>query len=340
MEKRYLLGIDAGGTKTAYALYDIQEDRTLLLFGGSGNHECLEGGYEELHEVMASHIGRLCGAAGIDPEQIGGAGLGIAGVDTRRQHRIISEIFRKIGLTDFALGNDAVLGIKAECPAGICTVNGTGFSVYGIDDLGNTAQLGGFGSMSGDRGGGDYFAENAIEAVYRALEKEGPKTAMTGKLLQMLQVEDSDLFMEKISEKREGTDQGEFRKQVSIMLHQCAAEGDEAASEILRESGREYATCVRGVLRHLPRLTESGTVELILVGSGFLKSSCDLVRRSMEEELKRKLPGLVFNIRPIRTDPVAGGLLWAREKAGPAGEKIPGDRIRASFLKAEILPGR
>ena len=51
-----VLGIDAGATKTDYALFD---DRARLLSsfrGGTGNHEWYGGGYDELQEHLASDL--------------------------------------------------------------------------------------------------------------------------------------------------------------------------------------------------------------------------------------------------------------------------------------------
>ena len=45
----------------------------------------------ELREVMETHLCRLCSAAGIRPADIDGAGLGIAGVDTRRLPRTLRD---------------------------------------------------------------------------------------------------------------------------------------------------------------------------------------------------------------------------------------------------------
>ena len=225
MQHRYLLGIDAGATNTRCALYDMQTNRTWLLMGGCGNHECLDGGYDEFAALMGDLIRQLCACAGIEPSQISSAGLGIAGVDTIRQHALISDIFRSIGLSHFALDNDAVLGIKAECESctGICAVNGTGFSVYGIDALGRTAQVGGFGYKTGDKGGGGYYAERAIEHIYRQIDKGGPQTLMTSRALEQLQISDPFMFMEAVSEMLESTRDEELSLQMTKILHACAA---------------------------------------------------------------------------------------------------------------------
>ena len=60
----YLLGIDAGATKTAFALYDLSADRTWLHLAGCGNHEGLEGGYEEFSQMMEKEIRTLLAYAG------------------------------------------------------------------------------------------------------------------------------------------------------------------------------------------------------------------------------------------------------------------------------------
>ena len=333
----YLLGIDAGATKTAFILYDLERNRAWQLYGGCGNHEGLPGGYAELEKMMEAHLNRLCACAGVTLKDIAGAGLGVAGVDTRRQHGIIAGIFSKIGLERFALANDAVLGIKAECDAGICAVNGTGFCVYGIDRQGQTAQVGGLDQLSGDLGGGKVYAQRALAAVYSELEKGGPKTAMTGGALSVLGITDPGLFVERVSECMESPDSARYIRGMSMLLHDCAGAGDAVASSILRASGEEYARCVQGVLRHLPGLAEHGNVNLILVGSCFLRASCGLTRQSMEQKLKELCPEITFSIRPIGTEPVAGALFWALEQAGLNGDRELEMRVRQAAESAENI---
>ncbi len=334
--ERYMLGIDAGATKTAYALYSPQQDRTWLLYGGCGNHEGMPGGYDEFRTVMDMHIRKLCDAAGIAPQDVSCAGLGIAGVDTKRQHALISEIFRGIGLLRFRLANDAVLGIKAECPTGVCAVNGTGFCVYGIDDQGSTAQAGGLGHLTGDRGGGSYYAEQAIQAVYNSLEKHGPDTSMTARVLELVQAESPDLFVERLSECMEGPERERVKKELSVTVHACAQQGDPVALGILTGSGEEYAASIGSVLRRLPRLTAGGQADLVLVGSCFLRAGCTRTRDVMEARLCTAFPEIRFTIQPIRSEPVVGALLWAAEEE--TGDAIPEAHIRTALAHAIRVP--
>ena len=55
-----MLGIDAGATKTAYALYSPQQDRIWLLYGGCGNHEGMPGGAFACAKKLYHRVRVLC----------------------------------------------------------------------------------------------------------------------------------------------------------------------------------------------------------------------------------------------------------------------------------------
>lgn len=76
-----------------------------------------------------------------------------------------------MGLNDFVLCNDAFLGVKAGCTHGygICAINGTGYTIAGIDPNRNMIQIGGQGALTGDVGGGGYLGMAVVSSVYNAL---------------------------------------------------------------------------------------------------------------------------------------------------------------------------
>lgn len=328
MAKRYILGIDAGATKTHYALYDLTLNEAALYTGGCGNHEGLAGGYAELETVMADGLNHLLGLRGLSAADIDGAGLGVAGVDTQRQHGIISGIFQKLGLKHFGLANDAVLGIKCECEsgAGLCAVNGTGFSVLGIDESGETVQIGGLGDWTDDKGGGGYYAQRVFAAVYGQLFKGGRPTAMTEPVLRAAGASGEGDMIEAFSALFESGRRKPFYRELSVILHTCAGEGDPAARAILEESAAEYAAALAGVLRRLPSLAKDRT-EIVLVGSNFTRCECPLVQTRIEERLQEAFPNTQIVIRTVNTEPVAGALFWGCAQAGLSANEIPRDEI-------------
>lgn len=317
-DKRFLLGIDAGATKTHYALYDRRERTLEVLTGGPANHESLAGGFAELETVLGEQLGALLNRCGIAAQQVDGAGFGMAGVDTRRQHAIVSDIFRRLGLSRFSMTNDASLGIWATCPdgAGVCAVNGSGFSVYAMDGAGGEVQVGGLGDLTGDKGGGGYLTDQAVAGVYASLYKGGPETAMTGPLFERLGIARKEEFVEALSDGLYGSGNARLlRRDLSRILHQAAAKGDAIARDILISSGREYAAAILGAVDELPLLRRKA-LQVVLVGSGFLKGECGIAIDTLAEEVSNALRPVGCMFHRLAAPPVLGALQWAQATAG------------------------
>ena len=323
---RYLVGVDAGATKTHYVLYDREKDTIRRITGGPANHEVLDGGFEELYTVLHHQFELLLAPEGISPKDIAGAALGMGGVDTRAQHEIISGILRKLGLTRFALANDACLGIKAETDigTGICAVNGSGFSVFGIDQMGNTAQIGGFGALSGDLGGGSYYASQVLATVYGALYKGEPDTAMRPLVMELFGESEPLALVEAVSAGMNSAERPAFIRSLCQLLFQCAGQGDCQAQRIFDWSAAAYAGAIRGVARQLPLLNDVEK-EVILVGSIFTKGEDPYLIRRLDRLLNPVKS--CFALKIITSDPVAGALYWAHETAGWA----IGDNVRLHY---------
>ncbi len=317
-EKRFLLGIDAGATKTHYALYDRKKRMLEVLTGGPANHESLAGGFSELETVLKEQVGALLGRCGIRAQQVDGAGFGMAGVDTRRQHAIVSDIFRRLGLSRFEMANDASLGIWATCPdgAGVCAVNGSGFSVYAMDGAGGEAQIGGLGDLTGDKGGGGYLTDKAVAGVYASLYKGGPETAMTGPMFASLGIARKEEFVEALSNGLYGSGNARaLRRDISRILHQAAAQGDTIARDILISSGQEYAAAILGAVNELPLLRRSA-LQIVLVGSVFNKGECPLAIDTLAGEVTNAMQPVGCVFHRLTAPPVLGALQWAQKTAG------------------------
>lgn len=312
---RYLAAVDAGATKTHYVLYDRETDTLRRITGGPANHEVLDGGFAELREVLSHQFHLLLGPMGLTPGDVDGAALGMGGVDTQRQHHIISGFLREMGFPRFALANDASLGIKAESSTGtgISAVNGSGFSVFGIDGEGNTVQIGGFGELSGDLGGGSYYAGQVMSAVYGAIFKGEPDTCLRKPVMELFHVADPKQLMEAVSVQMDSDRKPVLRKELCRMLFKAAGQGDPQARHIFDVSAEAYAGAIRGAARALPGLFQE-LIEVTLVGSVFVKGEDPYLIQRLERLLNPSEKSFV--LRPIASDPVAGALYWAYEVAG------------------------
>jgi N-acetylglucosamine kinase-like BadF-type ATPase len=310
---RYFLGLDGGATKTHCVLYDMAEDRLEFVTGGATNHEVLPSGMEGLADALSEIIAPLVGKMGISLSDIDFSAFGMGGVDTPIQHETISAIISEMGFRQFVLSNDAYLGIKAECGGtGICAVNGSGYSVVGINTAGEMLQIGGHNDMTGDKGGGTYLVPSAVRSVYSELFKDGPQTAMTAMFSDWIGTYDPAEFCQSVAT-RIMSDSVSAYNAVSKILYRAASVGDGEALRILTECGEDYALSIRCVAK---RLGMEKPIDVVLVGSQFTKCEDMCTIDTMRRKLDPDDTGRDFRLHVISTEPVAGALLWALELAG------------------------
>lgn len=55
----YYIGIDGGGTKTAYALFDEKKNIVAMVKGPGSNHENMENGFDEAADIIWAGI-KIC----------------------------------------------------------------------------------------------------------------------------------------------------------------------------------------------------------------------------------------------------------------------------------------
>lgn len=312
-ENRYFLGLDGGGTKTHCVVYDAAADRMEFAVGGATNHEALPGGMEALPEAVGAIVLPLCARFGIAPADLAASAFGMGGVDTPMQHDLIGQMLSGLGFGRFTLANDAYLGVKAECAAeGISAVNGSGYSVVGINAAGRMLQIGGHNEMTGDRGGGAYLVPAVIRTAYAELFKDGPRTALTGMLQEWLECGDPDGFCQATALRLMADAVGSYGA-VSRILYRAAAGGDAEARRILTRCGQDYALSIRCVAK---KLELASPVTVVLVGSQFARCEDPCAIDALRCSLAPAAGGPVFDLRVISTEPVAGALLWALESAG------------------------
>jgi len=313
--KEIFLGVDAGGTKTHYALHDGSGAPIDFLAGGAGNHEYLEDAFEGVRRELAGSIGTLLARNGLNYEDITCAALGMSGCDMPEQRQILTDIASDIGLKRFVLNNDAFLGIKAGTQKGygLCSINGTGTIAAGIDIRGQQLQVGGLGFFGGDEAGGTHLGQMVFRKVYDHVFRLGPATELTPRLFAAMGLKsEEELAPLWLKDLLNSTD----KKKVDTLcrlLFDVAEEGDAVARELLIHTGDILAHTVAGVVNRLT-WPQDEKLEVVLIGSVHLKARCPLMRESFENRLA-ELTGRKFDFVPLSAAPAAGAVLWAMEEA-------------------------
>ncbi len=307
MNKNYLLGVDGGNTKTDFMLFDTQGSFVDYLRTGTCSHEALKGSYSAAKAELDRHLTALCERNNISRSEIAASVFGLAGIDTALQRERLTAILTELGMRNFIAINDSFLSIKSVSRdgTGICSINGTGTVAGGIDRGQRYLQVGGIGAAVGDSGGGRFFAEQAIRAVYNQIFRNGIATSMTEPMLSLLDVSDEDCLMAAVSDKFYGrtVKDLEFMK----ILFSAANENDPAALSIVKSAAAELANSVIGCARCLDF---GGEIHIVTAGSIWVKCEtpilyerfCSHVRNTLAQDCEFFRPDL---------PPICGAVNWA-----------------------------
>src|SRR6185369_2495578 len=242
----YVLGIDAGGTKTVCLLADDRGEVLTQARASGANLQVMgEFGVEKiLHRVMDETLGER-------DIKLDAICLGIAGVDRPRDAHSIKEIMRRIGQkTPTVVVNDALIALVAGAgdQPGVVVVAGTGSIAYGHDAAGRAARAGGWGYLLGDEGGGFWIGRAALSAVVRQFDHRGPVTLLTPMILEHLDLSTPKQLIHEIyyRDVHRHTIAG-----IAGLVQRATDERDAIAAEILRRAGGELASAAASVIGRL-----------------------------------------------------------------------------------------
>jgi N-acetylglucosamine kinase-like BadF-type ATPase len=302
---RYVLGIDAGGTKTVGLLADDQ-GRVVASARDSGANLQTHGELE-VEKVFHRIVEQLLPDG--DPRAVAALCLGIAGVDRPGDETVIRSILRRLGHRDPARGdNDAAIALVAGAPAGvgIVVLAGTGSIAYGVDASGRTARAGGYGFVLADEGSSYWFGHQALRAAIRAAEGRGPATALQTLLFEHLAVSSAGELVPLVYVRGLPKDR---IAALAPLVQRAADAGDQAADELLALGARELALAARSVHARLSFGDER--FPLVLAGGAFKACPSLLPRLSAALDLPGAEPRL------LDREPAHGAVTLALQLLAP-----------------------
>lgn len=299
----YVLGIDAGGTKTVCQLADQQG--TVIAEARSTGANLQAVGELEVEKVLHQVMEEALGDREVRPSAIC---LGIAGVDRPDDAAVVRGIMKRIGYKARVLVvNDALVALEAGAPGqpGVVIISGTGSISYGRNAQGMAARSGGWGYVLGDEGSGYWIGRAALRAVLRAADRRGPATTLTPLLLEHFDVDRPQALIHEIyhSNLKPAAIGG-----LAQCVHQAFARGDEVAIGILRGAANELEASAMSVARRLDLVGE--TFAFILAG-GIFKAGPWL-----KDELSRRLPLTApgSTVRMLEGEPASGAVRLALQE--------------------------
>lgn len=243
--KRIVVGVDAGGTKTAAVVGD---GHTILGRADGPGGAIRPGRALVAASAIADTVRRALSASGHLQAQVlvvGAAGAGRTAERDELERALRSEhIAERVKVTtDIEIALAAAFGRGP----GIVVSAGTGSIAIGRTEAGTMHRSGGYGWQMGDEGSGYAIGRAALSALSRAADGRGPRTNLTARLLTALRVADFDGLITWAA----NATASEVSALTPTVL-EVAAEQDVVARGIVDYAARELTQLVLSLLPHFP----------------------------------------------------------------------------------------
>ena len=240
MTRRWLLGIDGGGSTTRALLKSV-DGEVLEPIQGPGSNPF---DHPEWRQTLRQLVARLPVAPGdVVSYCVGLAGHGDLPAVSQEQRTLVTELLADapgIVVNDAQIAHDgAFLG-----RAGVLLLAGTGSAVWASDGQGTHWRLGGQGEAYGDEGSAHWIGRQALSRLARALDGRRPDPAFALALSSQLRLQ--QVSASGVLEWTYATDHLRSRiASVARWMDVLADTGQPTAVALLEEAGRLLAELVR-----------------------------------------------------------------------------------------------
>lgn len=271
------LGVDAGGTKTHAVLTDEMGVVVSEATAGPGNPLSVG----EVLALASLRDATRQAIAGSSEDDLRAAHFGMAGAGRPADARRAERLLRSLGLLcPVAVSDDAKIAFYAASdPPGAVLVCGTGSLAVAYAEGGRPYRSGGHGYLLGDEGSGYWIGREAVRAALRSADGRGEPTALVKAVPELLSQASLDEVVSAVYAGEIG------RLELAALAAGLAELDDPEITRIFASAADELVVAVRATLSGAGIGARSPA--LVLSG-GLLRS--DLLRRSVEERLKRALP--------------------------------------------------
>jgi N-acetylglucosamine kinase-like BadF-type ATPase len=306
----YFMGVDGGNSKTFTVITD--EAGRLLGRGlaGCGNHQG-PGIEAALSSIMAS-ANMALEQAGLKYEDIAFVQYGLAGADRQKDFDILRPGLATLPFAKWDVVCDTYEGLRAGSPdnIGVVLVCGSGTNSAGRNREGAMVQTGGFGYLFGDRSGGGDMARETFSHAVRSWDLRERPSILPEKVAKYFGFAD----MGEVYDHFLDNDIYEVPRDLTLVLHEAADEGDELAIRLLRRSGDELGRAANSVIRRLGGFAGETSIPIVLVGSVVQEGRNPHLLAALRERVALENERFEFVIPKMA--PVYGSVLLAMDQLG------------------------
>jgi N-acetylmuramic acid 6-phosphate etherase len=270
-----ILGVEGGGTKTAWALVESVPREPTPEF------RILVEGKVPPSNFRLTTPDRLRAILGELPTDVDRAGVFLAGCATEEDRRSLKQICHEIWPSaKVVTGSDRESGLAAALDHGdgIVVNAGSGSSVTGRRGD-RIERAGGWGHILGDAGGGYFLSIQALRLILREHDLHRGEMEFTAKILRALSLNNLDELVRWV----QTADKMEIAM-LGPVVFETAAAGDLGMMEIVEEGARVLCEYTEAVASRLQMLAP----KVVLMGGLFHRDS--LYTHAFRRRLKKNLP--------------------------------------------------
>jgi N-acetylmuramic acid 6-phosphate etherase len=312
-----ILGVEGGGTKTAWVLLERADNELRVLADGKLPPS----------NFRLTPPDRLRAIFNELPKEADRAGIFLAGCGTDEDRQSLSRLCAEIWpRAKIVTGSDRDSGLAAAlCHADGIVVNaGSGSSVTGRRDK-RVENAGGWGHILGDAGGGYFISIQALRLLLREYDLHRGELQFAAKILHALSLNTFDELVRwaQTADKMEVA-------MLTPAVFDAAAHGDAAVMEIVEEGARVLCEYTEAVASRLHLLAP----KIVLIGGLFHRDS--IYTHAFRRRLKKNLPDA--RVTTSERAPEFGAAWLASEMAecpplhaAPSEEKI--DNLAAALTE-------
>jgi N-acetylglucosamine kinase-like BadF-type ATPase len=308
------LGIDGGGSKTAFALID--DAGRLRATHEASSIYYHEVGLDGVAAVLRDGVAATLAKAGATPQDLAYSffGLPAYGEDKRLQALLDALPGQLLGHQRYRCGNDMICSWAGSlaCHDGISVIAGTGSMAYGSYQ-GRGARVGGWGELFSDEGSAYWIARACLTLFSRMSDGRSQRGPLHGLLRRHFALED-DLDLCAAIYGGGMTDRSKLAR-LALLVGEAAAAGDQQARAIFSAAALELAQIVTATGAQLG--VPAGEV-LPVSYSGGVFNSGELVLAPFRAALAESVSagGPAYALQTPVLSPVIGAAIHAAQLAG------------------------
>ena len=306
-----ILGIDGGGTSSAYLLTDKHGHALAQVEAPASNFRKI--GLQETSRALLAGIKDVAHEAGLEtfePLCLAAVCAGLAGVDTPEDELTLTQLLSKMVASDHLQvindGEVALAGALEDEP-GVLVISGTGSIVWAASADGRRIRVGGWDYILGDEGSGYDIGLRVLRAVAAAHDGRTAPTILTEGVFKAFSVADYTNLLAAIYDP--GTTP-EVVARLAVIADEATAKGDQTAIKILREAAKELAQ-IAGASARLADL-EAVAFPVVALGGVLLGSA--YYAQCFRQAMLEISPNAYFI--PPKKKPVEGAILLALRSLG------------------------